>query len=573
MPVVIKVRADTQVAQKGFDELGKRLDKAFLLDRAGKALQGVEKAANNLGKAFGETGDKIGDAVGLSIDLGTAGFQVGSAFGPIGGIIGGIAGALVGATASAVKFWSESEEAANSFEAKISDVVIEYQRLVQIGERLSSAALFAAAEKLLTTSVGDIRELPARITAIGDAIDRYRDAVRGVNQQRNPLVAEADALLGRLADFPRSAYGFSRAIEELIDDIDTLYTNRNLLIQSLADEKDLYKIRAAEVTITEYNEAIRRLESRLHDFQEEDFKRRFGIDDESLRKLSAGKEGVKELAAAQRAAASAAAPFLSVLGKMADSAAAAGDAIDGAAVAIDQAATRQRLLSLEFDAAWEQAQRTISAGAALTNEQIHQLWSTAHPILSRLAEAGMMVGDAFGRVAARGVDALFDALQNGSKVSAKGLGEFTVRLLREEGTALIGKGASGLAQAGIMTFIPGLQGNAAGLAGASLAAIGTGLAMGGVAALAGRAAGIRAGDDIAAGGGGRDRDGNSFSGSTGGGRPFETQSLPPLIVNINGVPFGSLSDREAMALAGRHHEIARIYQRNGGGRYLGEERG
>ncbi len=86
--------------------------KAFNLERAESALEGLKIVAGAAGDAFGDLAGEIGKGALLSVDLAEGGFKIGAAFGPLGGVIGAATGALVGATSAIWDFATGAEATA-----------------------------------------------------------------------------------------------------------------------------------------------------------------------------------------------------------------------------------------------------------------------------------------------------------------------------------------------------------------------------------------------------------------------------------------------------------------------------
>jgi hypothetical protein len=189
-------------------------------------------------------------------------------------------------------------------------------------------------------------------------------------------------------------------------------------------------------------------------------------------------------------------------------------------------------------------------------------------ISGSLKDIGSSAAGAIGGAASGALSDLFEAMAAGEKTAegfAKSFARKSAEALRSTGSDLIGDGIANELKALAMTFIPGMQGNAVGLASAGAAEIAAGLAMGGVGVGVGRRVGPAPESEDAARGGSSSLGGGGGP-SLGAATPRELERAPVIYQFFAGGAPGSTTVNAGdgpASLAQANRELTRIQSEGG----------
>jgi hypothetical protein len=516
----------------------------------------VEKAGTAL---FGFSQETT-DALVLTGDLAEKGAAVGESFGPMGALVGGVAGAMIGYATAAKQAAAAARELAAAEKLKRQEMQL------SIGGTAGSLQAFAldVGVDVFGLSGKSIEELEARHKKLGETLKFEGEIALDAAKKYEDLSMSQTASKKDLADAKIASDMYADSLKEKrLEQIETkkAIDAYNLSLEATADITDVVVEKAEKAAKSGSSSKKKASAPAGLSSGEESM-----MDIEGMREA---REEVNNLTASMwllEAATMEGDPGDSLIGQMGRELVLAEEAAQELEETLDRIKRKPVGVPGAHQPGTAPGIRPDSGDGHEPTDYERQIEKLKEILpgeeFDEFAEKIYSVGEAFssqiGGIAAESVDLLFDRIATGEKAAKGSFGRVIASFLRDTGTQLIADGVKNqLIGLGENFLLPG-----SGTPKITLGTIevGTGLAMGGIGA--GFQRGLGSAPEPASSRGDRGAGGDTGPSRSGGDSGPKVQA--PIVVNMSGVPFGVLTEREATAIGERISQATTKYQANGG---------
>jgi hypothetical protein len=510
----------------------------------------VEKAGTAL---FGFSQETT-DALVLTGDLAEKGAAVGESFGPMGALIGGVAGAMIGYATAAKQAAAAARELAAAEKLKRQEMQLSVGGL---SASLQGFALDVGVD-VFGLSGKSIEELEARHKKLGDVLKQEGEFALDAAKKYEALSMSQTASKKDLADAKAASDMYAASLrEKRLEQVETkkAIDAYNQALEATADITDVVVEKAEKAAKSGSSSSKKKASAPVGLSSGEDPM----MDIEGMREAREELNNLTEQMWLLDKATLAGDPGDSLIGQLGRDLVLAEDAAEKLNQELAKVPPLPPLPDFGDEDDITQVQAMSDAISGLFNVWVQEgerLDKIITGISESFVHAGASAAGAIGGAATGAFGELFDAMAKNEEMLepfGKAFQRKAAEALRATGSELIGDGVANMLKAGAMFFIPGMKGNAAGLAAAGGAEIATGLAMGGAGIGIGRRAGV------APEGSGR---GDRGAGGSTGPSSSEVSTSPtaqaPIVINITGVQIGEMTERDITELGDRlHHALER----------------